>query len=53
MSIEVKDFLGGSNKIVTYHMPNYRQTLDKNEEPYLYDVDRMYALLNNDLFNSH
>lgn len=49
-SIEVNDFLGGSNKIVAYHMPNYRQTLDKNEEPFLYDVDRMYALLNDDLF---
>lgn len=49
-SIEVKDFLGGTDKIVTYHMPNYRQTLDKNEQPYIYDVDRMYALLNDDLF---
>ena len=49
-SIEVKDVLGGSNKIVAYHMPNYRQIMDKNEEPYLYDVDRMYALLNDELF---
>jgi hypothetical protein len=49
-SIEVKDVLGGSNKIVAYHMPNYRKTLNKNEEPFTYDVDRMYALLNDELF---
>lgn len=49
-SIEVHDVLGGSNKIVAYHMPNYRKTLDKNEEPFMYDVDRMYALLNDELF---
>ncbi|MCB0400763.1 MAG: DUF4340 domain-containing protein [Flavobacteriales bacterium] len=48
--IEVNDFLGSSNKIVAYHMPNYRQIQDKNEQLYLYDVDRMYAYLNDELF---
>lgn len=49
-SIEVKDFLGGSNKIVAYHMPNFREIMDKTETPYPYDVDRMYGYLNNELF---
>ena len=49
-TIEVEGFLGGRNKIVAYHMPNYRQLLGKDGEPYLYDVDRMYALLNDELF---
>lgn len=49
-SIEVKDFLGGGDKIVAYHMPNFRQLLDVNEEPFQYDVDRMYAYLNDELF---
>lgn len=50
-SIEVKDFMGGGNKIVVYHMPNFRQLLDsKTQEPYLYDIDRMYAYLNDELF---
>ena len=49
-TIEVQDFIGGKNKIVAYHMPNFRQVLDKNEEPFEYDVDRMYAYLNDDLF---
>lgn len=50
-SIEVKDFVGGGNKIAAYHMPNYRQLLDtKTQEPYLYDIDRMYAYLNDELF---
>lgn len=50
ISIEVKDFVGGSNKIVIYHMPNFRTILDNNEEEYRYDVDRMYGYLNNELF---
>jgi hypothetical protein len=49
-SIEVKDLKGGTNKIVVYHMPNFRGTEDKNLDEYLYDVDRMYGYLNNDLF---
>jgi hypothetical protein len=50
-NIEVNGAIGGKNKIVAYHMPNYRQTIDsKSGEPYLYDVDRMYALLNDELF---
>jgi len=49
-TIEVDGFLGGRNKIVAYHMPNYRQLLGKDGQPYLYDVDRMYALLNGELF---
>ncbi|OFY89066.1 MAG: hypothetical protein A3K10_15790 [Bacteroidetes bacterium RIFCSPLOWO2_12_FULL_31_6] len=49
-SIEVKDFKGGSNKIVGYHMPNFRKILDKDGKEYLYDVDRMYGYLNNELF---
>lgn len=49
-SIEVETFVGTKNKIVAYHMPNYRQIMKPNEEPYEYDVDRMYAYLNDDLF---
>lgn len=48
--IKVEGALGVTNEIVTYHMPNYRQLIGKNGDPYLYDVDRMYALLNNELF---
>lgn len=50
ISIEVKDFIGGRNKIVIYHMPNFRGIMDNNEEEYLYDVDRMYGYLNDELF---
>ncbi len=50
LSIEVKDFLGGGNKIVVYHMPNFRKTLDHDEKEFPYDVDRMYGYLNNELF---
>ncbi len=49
-SIEVKDFKGGSNKIVGYHMPNFRKILDKDGNEFLFDVDRMYGYLNNELF---
>ncbi len=51
MSIEVKDLQGETNKIVIYHMPNFRKLENpKNLEVYEYDVDRMYAYLNNELF---
>ena len=51
LSIEVKLNDGSQNKIVTYHMPNYRTTLDPSTgEPFEYDVDRMYAHLNGELF---
>lgn len=49
-TIEVEGVLGEQNKIVAYHMPNYRQLMGKDGQPYLYDVDRMYALLNDELF---
>jgi len=50
-SIEVKDLIGGNNKIVAYHMPNFRELENpKNLEVYEYDVDRMYGYLNNELF---
>ncbi len=49
-SIEVKDFVGGRDKVVAYHMPNFRGLLDNKGEPYLYDVDRMYAYLNDEIF---
>lgn len=49
-SIEVKDLKGGSNKIVAYHMPNFRKILDKDGNEFLFDVDRMYGYLNNELF---
>lgn len=49
-SIEVKDFVGNGDKIVAYHMPNYRELLDHKGEPFMYDVDRMYGYLNNELF---
>lgn len=51
ISIEVKDMIGGSNKIVIYHMPNFRQTENNQTgEIFEYDVDRMYGYLNNDVF---
>ncbi len=51
MSIEVKDFIGGNNKIVIYHMPNYREVINaETAEIHPYDVDRMYAYLNDELF---
>ncbi len=49
-SIEVDGVLGGTNKIVTYHMPNYRQTPDGDGTIFEYDVDRLYAHLNGELF---
>jgi len=51
MSIEVKDAKGASNKIILYHMPNFRQIINsQTEEEFEYDVDRMYGYLNNELF---
>ena len=49
-TIEVKDFMGGKNKIVVYHMPNFRTLLNTKGEPHPYDIDRMYGYLNEDLF---
>jgi hypothetical protein len=52
ITIEVKDVTGeNTNKIVLYHMPNFRQLEDpKDLSVYEYDVDRMYGYLNNELF---
>jgi len=51
ISIEVKDLSGGENKIVIYHMPNFRTIIDDSTgEEFVYDVDRMYGYLNNELF---
>lgn len=36
--------------IVLRHMPNYRGTLDHNDEEFEFDVDRMYGYLNEELF---
>jgi hypothetical protein len=51
ITMEVKDMIGGSNRIVLYHMPNFRKTEDSNTgKIFTYDVDRMYGYLNNDVF---
>jgi hypothetical protein len=52
ITIEVKDISGeNNNKIVLYHMPNFRQLEDpKDGSIFEYDVDRMYGYLNNELF---
>ena len=49
-SIDVKNTAGEGNKIVVYHMPNFRTLLDDEGELRDYDVDRMYGYLNEDLF---
>lgn len=49
-SITVNEVSGDSNQIVAYHMPNFRTLLDNKGEEFEYDIDRMYAHLNNDLF---
>jgi hypothetical protein len=49
-SITVNSINGDSNQIVAYHMPNFRTLLDNKGEEFEYDIDRMYAYLNNDLF---
>ena len=51
MSMKVVDFIGGSNEIVIYHMPNFRKLQDpKDLTEFEYDVDRMYGYLNGELF---
>jgi len=47
--IELKDVFGKTNKLVAYHMKNYKEVLDDNEEPFPYDLDRMYGYLNDEL----
>jgi len=42
--------MGGGNKMVAYHMLNFRTTLNHDGVEFLYDVDRMYGYLNNELF---
>lgn len=49
-SIAVTNVNDEVNKIVVYHMPNFRTLLDDKGELRLYDVDRMYGYLNDDLF---
>ena len=49
-SIKIKDVNGKSNKLVAYHMPNFRKLLDKDGEEFSYDVDRMYGYLNDEIF---
>lgn len=48
-TIKVEDVYGKSTKIVALHMNNYRNTLDDKGNPYTYDMDRMYAILNDDI----
>lgn len=49
--IAVTDVDGEVNEVVAYHMPNYRGTIDPgSEEIFEYDVDRMYANINKELF---
>lgn len=49
-TIEVKTISGNGDKIVAYHMPNYRKTMGKDGQEAPYDVDRMYGHLNDELF---
>ncbi|MBL4670453.1 MAG: hypothetical protein JKY30_14490 [Flavobacteriales bacterium] len=50
-SIEVNGIDGAKDKIVIYHMPNFRGLKDPGTGiEYDYDIDRMYGSLNNDLF---
>jgi len=48
--IKVTDVAGQTNKIVAYHMPNFRATLDADGNEFEYDLDRMYAHYNDDAF---
>ncbi|MBQ20112.1 MAG: hypothetical protein P1U44_00740 [Vicingaceae bacterium] len=49
--IAVTDVDGEINEVVAYHMPNFRETLDPvSGEPFEFDVDRMYANINKELF---
>ena len=51
ITIEVKDQIGGGNKILLYHIPNFKETINgKTGEAFDYDVDRMYGYLNNEFF---
>lgn len=51
ITIEVKNLIGTSNKIVLYHMPNFRETEHSSTgELFEYDIDRMYGYLNKDVF---
>lgn len=50
-NIKINDIYGETKEITTYHMPNFRETINPaNSEPYNYDIDRMYALVNKELF---
>lgn len=49
--IKLEDVFGSTKEVVAYHMPNFRTTLNPaNGEPFEFDVDRMYALVNKELF---
>lgn len=48
-TIKVEDVYGKTTKIVALHMNNYRNTLDDKGNPYPYDMDRMFAVLNDDI----
>ena len=49
--IAVTDVDGEINEVIVYHMPNFRQTLDPvSGELFEFDVDRMYANINKELF---
>lgn len=51
IKISVTDVDGEINEVVAYHMPNFRETLDPvTGELFEYDVDRMYANINKELF---
>lgn len=46
-SIELTDINGEKNKVQLYHKAAEEGVLDVNGEPLKYDLDRMYALINN------
>ncbi|MDT8410829.1 MAG: hypothetical protein RQ875_00075 [Vicingaceae bacterium] len=49
--IAVTDVDGEINEVVAYHMPNFRETLNPvSGELFEFDVDRMYANINKELF---
>jgi len=49
-SISVIDIKNDTNKIIAYRMPNYKNKEDVNGKIYKFDLDRMYANLNNQFF---
>lgn len=50
-TIRVESTYGKTSEITAYHMPNFREiTSPVDGLPYKYDVDRMYALINKELF---